>query len=102
MRVTINMAKDSGPRELVEVLRAADAVKPTRHPHLDPVGFLTNLIHRVVTLAFNRLESAIHRRICGFVTRNRHKKLQVRWEKLKVRLRLVKDKFWARCCQVFA
>jgi|GEM_PF-6848836 len=102
MRVTINLAKGSGPRELVEVLRAAEAVKPTRRSHLDPVSLLTNLVHRIVTLTFNGLEGAIHQRVCGFVTRNRHKKLQIRWEKLKARLGLVKDNFWVRWCQVFA
>ena len=64
MRVTINLAKGSGPRELVEVLSAADAVKPERNSVLDPLDMLTAVVQGALTMALTGLESIIHRGVC--------------------------------------
>ena len=71
VRVTINLAKGSGPRELVEVLRAAEVVKPNRRHSLDLLDLLTRGMQRALSLALIGLEKAIHRQVCRWVTLQR-------------------------------
>lgn len=86
MRVTINLAKGSGRRELVEVLRAADAVIPRRKSILDPVDLLTDVIQGAVTRALKGLERIIHRRVCRYITRQKGVRLLNRCLKLQQEL----------------
>ena len=69
--MTINLAKGSGRRELVEVLRAADAVKPRRKSILDPVDLLTDAMQGALTRALKGLERIIHQGVCRVVTSQR-------------------------------
>jgi hypothetical protein len=75
MRVTINLAKGSGPRELVEVLRATEAVKPSRRHNLDLLDLLNTGVQRGLSLALIGLEKAIHRQVCRWVTHQRRARL---------------------------
>jgi len=86
MRVTINLAKGSGRRELVEVLRAADAVKPRRKSILDPVDLLTDVMQGVSTRALKGLERIIHQGVCRFVTCQRGSRLNTQRQKLQQEL----------------
>jgi hypothetical protein len=75
MRVTINLAKGSKPRELVEVLRATEAIKPGRPPTLHPLDLLTAVVNRAVTLALRQLERIVHQYVCSYVTHQRGARL---------------------------
>ena len=86
MRVTINLARGSGRRELVEVLRAADAVKPRRKSILDPVDLLTDVIQGALTRALKGLETIIHQGVCRLVTRQKGVRLNTQRQKLQQEL----------------
>ena len=100
MRVTINLARDSGPRELVQVLRAVEAVKPTRRRSLldllifDP---LLTVISGSVNLAFKRLE-----RVLSQLVNLMAKKLSASWQKRRKLFRLVKNNIWVSDGQALA
>ncbi|GIK43875.1 MAG: hypothetical protein BroJett011_77080 [Chloroflexota bacterium] len=68
MHLTINLAKGSGKRELIEVLQAAQAVKPARQNHLNPLNLLTKGVQSGLTLVLNGLHKVIHRQVCRWVT----------------------------------
>lgn len=90
MRVTINLAKASGPRELVQVLQAVET-KATRRSHLDPVTLFSAVIHKILALALNKLEEIIRQYACPWVCERadrlneKRKKLQ---QTLLARLRI--------------
>jgi hypothetical protein len=86
VRVTINLARGSGQRELVEVLRAADAVKPARRSSLNPLDFLTAVIHVALTQVLKRLEGMIRLSVCSYVTCRRGARLNNRRRELQQEL----------------
>ena len=86
MRVTINLAKGSGPRELVEVLSAADAVEPARHSVVDPLDILTVVVQGAFTMVLKGLERTVHRGVCRLVTFQRGAELNVRRQRLQRKL----------------
>jgi hypothetical protein len=66
MRVTINLAKGSGSRELMQVLQAVEA-RATRRSHLDPLTMLNVGIHKITALALKTLEVILSKVVdyCG-------------------------------------
>jgi hypothetical protein len=66
MRVTINLAKGSGPGELMQVLQAVEA-RATPRSHLDPLTMLSAGIHKILALALNKLEELIRQYACQWV-----------------------------------
>jgi hypothetical protein len=66
MRVTINLAKGSGSRELMQVLQAVEA-KATQRSHLDPLTLFSAVIHKILALALNKLEKVIRQYACQWV-----------------------------------
>ena len=90
--INIHLAKESGSKEVMDVLHAvnaANAAKRAPCSHLHPLDLLNTVVHRVVNLALHGLEKTIHHGICRLVTCERHKKLQVRWYKALTALNLV-------------
>lgn len=82
MNVTIHLARGSGSREVIQVLRAVEAAKRTRRSHLNLFDLLHTGVYRLVALAFSRLEIAVQPlvdRVCRLAEH-----LQKQWQTLKV------------------
>ena len=78
MKVTINLARHSGNRELVQVLRAAEAVKPSRRSHLNLYNPLILTVEKIVDLGIKLLEGFVERTLTFLCSRSK-----AYWNRLK-------------------